>query len=200
MRDSERLLREWGGTEQYEIVKGLTYNFPPYRMGDFIIGICLGILFWQKPGERKQPGRFRNALDIVTLILVAGIEAFVYWHSRIIENSWCRSTVLVEVPAVLLVLTYARADGCISSRLGKNRFLIWFGNISAYGFLIHEMIARYLVAAGNHFLHIAEQPFLWRAGYRGLVLVMTFALTVLACRVWEKAEKLRRLQGIYPGR
>lgn len=126
-------------TSDTRLIQGLTYNFPLYRCFDFTLGCNLG---WLYTYCKKKINEMKTRLfvltgfaTIATIVLVPKI-----WNISFL--TWCKNTVVLIPASCLLVLSFSILDlnesnKCIS-------LLIKFGNISAYTYLIHELVIRYI--------------------------------------------------------
>ena len=127
------------------ISKWFTYIFPLYRLGDFYIGCCLGFLFTiEKSNSEKNESLTYTVIEIVgILLLLCGM--YIYSATEGINNflSSLRYTTVFLPSSVILVYAFAKNKGVLT-RLFSNKYLIQVGNLSAYTFLIHQLVIRYV--------------------------------------------------------
>lgn len=123
------------------LAKWVTYICPLFRLGDFLIGCNLGYLFLK---HRLQLNAIVATLGELAVFLILVISQKIYngqygfWSSE-----WFKLTVMYVPSSVMWVYLFALKQGWIS-RLLTCRVLIWIGNVSGYGFLIHQLVIRYL--------------------------------------------------------
>lgn len=120
-----------------EYVYWFTYICPLYRLGDFIIGYCIGRIFSNRKSE------ISNYTAIELIAVIAMVAAHVIYN--VVPGTWWKSDLLFLSSSVLLVYSFAQNKGVISRILG-NKLIIWIGNLSAYTYLLHQIIIRYLKA------------------------------------------------------
>jgi peptidoglycan/LPS O-acetylase OafA/YrhL len=108
----------------------LTYNFPPVRLLEFVLGIVLARIVIT---GRWYPKRFRHALIAIPLGFAAAVQVvFPYLV-----------TAILVVPLALLVLAAAHAD-ITGSRGLRRRSWIWLGDISFAFYMTHLLVILYL--------------------------------------------------------
>lgn len=120
-----------GGALQMTLLQTwLTYNFPPLRLLEFVLGILLARIVIT---GRWYPKRFRYALIAIPLAYVAALQVvFPYLV-----------TALLVVPLAMLVLASAHADVTGSPGL-RRRSWIWLGDISFAFYMTHVLVILYL--------------------------------------------------------
>lgn len=160
------------------LCKWFTYIFPVYRLGDFIIGCNLGYLFLKQ--EKKQPTLSATFAEAFTILLTA---VLLYAYSTQIglgSLEWFRYTLLYTASSILLVYCFASNSGHITKLL-SNKILIPVGNISAYAFLIHALVIRYI-----------NKLFLLKNGYTlssWKLTLVAFAITLICSLFYMLMEK-----------
>jgi peptidoglycan/LPS O-acetylase OafA/YrhL len=108
----------------------LTYNFPPVRLLEFVLGILLARIVIT---GQWYPKRFRNALIAIPLGFAAALQlAFPYLV-----------TAILVIPLALLVLASAHADVTGAPGL-RRRSWIWLGDISFAFYMTHVLVIQYL--------------------------------------------------------
>lgn len=121
---------KWGGLQRTLVQTWLTYNFPPVRLLEFVLGILLARIVIT---GQWYPKRFRHALIAIPLGFVAALQvAFPYLI-----------TAILMVPLALLVLASAHADITGSPGL-RRRSWIWLGDISFAFYMTHLLVILYL--------------------------------------------------------
>lgn len=94
-------------------------------------------------------------------------------------SNWWGVTVLWTVSSCALVYLFALKRGKLSQIL-TNKIFIFIGNISANGFLIHQMIYRYLDSFERK---------LFGQSNNYINLIICFALTMASAYLWDKFIK-----------
>lgn len=122
-----------------------TYTFPLYRLGDFIIGCLLGVLY------------HKNIIIIFDKKIIATIcELLLIAFSFLVVNYQTRGGQIVGINRILfnetlpylttsaaMIILFAKNRG-ILTRLLSNKYVVFIGNISPYTFLTHYVINFYL--------------------------------------------------------
>lgn len=159
-----------------EIVKGLTYNSPMYRLIDFIIGCNLGYIFLNiKQSEKTY---IKSSLyEIVALVVTIALLIINNEYNEV-ENLWWTRTSLYTISSVFIVYFFARCNGVITKML-TNRRLIALGNISAFTYLIHEMVIRYINVICTNFLGIEITMVI-----RIILAIVAFVCTLISVKIW----------------
>ena len=118
------------------------YCFPLFRLADFLLGCCLGIIY------RYYINKKKNILigTIVEFAMITITVVIYRWLDKGTNNVFLLSlknwSTVYTLLAVLWVWIFARCNGIISIVL-KNPLLVSLGNISPYLFLIHYVVTRY---------------------------------------------------------
>lgn len=117
------------------------YIFPIYRMGDFAIGILLGFLY--------NDYAFRGGISYTVLEII--MAAFCVIIFKIVQNEgvWGEPTIIYIPISSMMIWLFAINKGIIS-KMFTNKLVIFIGNMSGYGFLLHQMIIRYLDVIFTH--------------------------------------------------
>ena len=159
------------------------YIFPLSRLEDFILGCNLGYLFLQTDKEKVNANLMTILEGFVMLILVVIIR---YNHIKIYApravggpsgtDCWWRNVIIFTASTCLLVYLFAINKGAYS-RLLTNKTLIWLGDLSAYAFLIHQPVMRYVRRA---IVKVPYRPHYFAVG------VISFAITIALSVLWRK--------------
>lgn len=121
--------------------KWFTYVFPLFRIGDFVIGCCFGIIFLKKDFTYST---VKSTLyEAITIILVLG-QIYIYARQvGILGEDWFRFSLLFTSTSVPTVFLFSLNKGHIT-RMLRCKPLIFLGNISANAFLIHQVVIAYI--------------------------------------------------------
>ena len=160
-------LRAWGNRSPGYI--WFMYNFPIFRVGDFFVGCVLKRAFFESGVKRL--GTIQTT---ILEVLATALTVLVYFwcassHSNIVLqalNNW--TTPFIPMAAVW-VLLFAANKGLLTRAL-TNRVTVAVGNISAFAYLIHNIV----VMAAPHLISRMRLP----AGGLGTVLVVSAELAV----------------------
>lgn len=158
-----------------------TYIFPIFRLGDFIIGCCLGYVFLNvdfKPNKIQA-----TVIEFISLITVACSEV-VHLKSIGVGGSYhFKYSVLFIPSSVAVVLTFAINKGFISKALACKP-IVYIGNVSPYAFLIHRNII--IIVRIFMYKLILSRDSMW---FKPILIVVSFGLTVLSSAVYIALEK-----------
>lgn len=120
--------------------KWIIYILPLFRLGDFTIGCCLCYLYFNL--HHKLNTVIYSFLEIVTLLAIIGSEYIYKNQVGFLSSEWFRYTMLYTLSSCAIVYLFAMKKGFITN-IATNKFFIYLGNISAFTFLMHQMIIRY---------------------------------------------------------
>ena len=150
-----------------DIVKWITYISPIYRMGDFFCGCLLGKLYSEHYLENIFLRKVYATIIECGLLFSLPLLLQVYY-----EKMWpfgleaFRYSLLWIVVSMGLVYDLAYERGPISWVLSRKIF-VFVGNISAYAFLLHQII---IVVLGTHLKGFMDYP---------IIVLVSFAVTVM---------------------
>ncbi len=145
-----------------DFAQWFVYTFPLYRIGDFIIGCGIGYLFLKVEKTKKYCTFFE-----LLAILIAIVSHIIY---NKIGETWWRPSLLFVIPSVILIWVFALNNGKITHFL-TNGLTVQAGNLSAYMFLIHQIIIRYLAPFNLNFI---------------ATCVVAFIITIVSTCVYSK--------------
>ena len=119
----------------------LTYIFPLIRLGDFMIGCQLGVIFMQyTPSLQKVSA---TILEIIAFLLLLLYRLFFqYGFNQLIFFEPISFDVIFIPLSILFVYLFAIKKGIITSLL-TNRFFIFVGNVTGDAFLIHYLVIKF---------------------------------------------------------
>lgn len=158
-----------------DFVRWFTYICPLYRFGDFVIGCYLGCIYKKYSG--KETAKVAMTFLEVFAIVLAVVSCLLYkYEVSVLGAGALRYTVLFLPGSVLLVYLFAKRDGWITKVL-SNKLLVWLGNLTAYTFLIHQVVVIYL-ARGYYALFASSNP--W------LIFGCGFVLSVLLAWIYRR--------------
>lgn len=159
-----------------QLIQGLTYNFPLYRVCDFILGCNMGYFYSY---YKKEVNKYKSILLFLTGIVVCFTIILVPKIWNLSGLTWCKNTVILIPAACLLVLSFEMIEW--NERNKYITALIKLGDISAYTYLIHELVIRYI----NIFLLRVvslENTFVIKL----FVGVISFLITIILAFCFEK--------------
>ena len=163
------------GVFETEIVKGLTYNSPLFRTGDFLIGSILGKLYSIQP-YTHQSKRNKNCMALIGLIVFFSTCAL-REILRTSEYQWWTLTILALPGSCCMVVLFYCQESDIMRKLVRLSPIMYLGQISGYAFLIHEIVIRY----ATYYYPNLNSSLIHKIFLAGI----TMAVTVLLSEVWQ---------------
>lgn len=137
-------LRKVINVSEYEWV---SYVFPVFRLGDFVIGCFVGYILFIDSPKIKLNGIF----DAVVLILILLTFYFSNRGSNILLfDVLSTRSIVYTIVVILLFLSVAFGQGFLN-KVCKNNLLIFLGDISAYAYLIHLFVIQIAEIFINYF-------------------------------------------------
>lgn len=158
-----------------DIAKWFTYICPLYRLGDFILGVCLAMIYNRRDEKTGVHAKIYTAAEIFAIILSV---AAMYLHTDRISNQGLRYTILFVPVSLFVVYLFAVNKGMITKLL-TNKVLVFIGNISAYTFLIHNIAIRCVNFALSRF-HLQDMMI--------LKIICAMAITIASAVLYIKVE------------
>ena len=162
----------------------LTYLCPLFRAGDFTISCCMGCLYHSRKQERSLPGGAFSLLELAAVLLAGGCLFIAAKQVGILGAVAFRYNVLFTPSAVLLVWLLAVGKGIISRLLSTKPFL-WLAGLSPYGFLIHQVLIRYMEWTADKF-SLTVHPVVWTLTVYLLTLCLSSFYKALERRVRQR--------------
>lgn len=159
----------------------LTYLCPLFRAGDFTISCCMGCLYHSRKQESGLPGGAFSLLEFAAVLLAGGCLFIAATQMGVLGAVAFRYNVLFTPSAVLLVWLLAMGKGVISRLLSAKPFL-WLAGLSPYGFLIHQVLIRYMEWAADKF-SLTVHPVVWTLTVYLLTLCLSSFYKALERRV-----------------
>ena len=124
----------------YGFQKWLTYICPLFRLGDLVIGACVGCMFVRLKNVKFEMKRMMATILEVVVILLVMVSQFLFVRQvRYFGTEWFRYSMLFVPTSVCLVLLAAQSSGWISKVMCL-KTLVYLGNLSGYAFLIHTVV------------------------------------------------------------
>lgn len=165
----------------------LTYLCPLFRAGDFTISCCMGCLYYNRKQENTLPRGAFSLLELAAVLLAGGCLFIAAKHAGVLGAVAFRYNVLFAPSAVLLVWLLAVGKGFISRLLSAKPFL-WLAGLSPYGFLIHQVLIRYMEWFADKF-NLTVHPVVWTLTVLLLTLCLSSFYKALECRVRQRHAK-----------
>lgn len=148
------------------MLKWVTYIFPVYRAGDFIIGLVSGYVFVVL---KKTDNKIRCTIVECVVIILMIIQVIIYTSGSIHATNWMLSLFWLPT-SVILVYSFAANNGSVSHTLCKSKTLIWLGNISGEAFLIHQIAIKFSeIITKNKYI----------------VAIISFTATIVCTVIWR---------------
>lgn len=128
----------------WEFYRWIAYDMPFFRMGDFLVGCIVGVMYLEKKDTLKSVKA--NIGEGIVLIACIGIT---FWdnkseHTSLISqifNNW--TTIYIPVAAAAVYL-FAAKQGIIVKTLSKGKSIKYIGIKSSGYFLIHYIVIQYM--------------------------------------------------------
>ena len=165
----------------------LTYLCPVFRAGDFTISCCMGCLYHSRKQESGLPGGAFSLLELAAVLLAGGCLFIAAKQVGVLGAVAFRYNVLFTPSAVLLVWLLAVGKGIISRLLSAKPFL-WLAGLSPYGFLIHQVLIRYMEWTADKF-SLTVHPVVWTLTVYLLTLCLSSFYKALEHRVRQRLAK-----------
>lgn len=145
----------------------LVYIFPLYRAFDFIIGCNLGYLFLHSESKNNSSGLIKyTAFELITVLISVALPVML----GLIDSGDVLFSVKDMFGVVSLIYVFGFNKGLLSKLLSTKPF-VFLGNLSAYTFLIHQVVINYVqIVFANKFI----------------VAVLALALTCIIAIVFNK--------------
>lgn len=130
-----------------EFTKWFIYIFPLSRLEEFVIGCALGYLFLKQDNIRKPKSDWKMVFVILILLGTWLVYTVVFPTGG--DNNhpeiWWIYSCLFTLPNGVLIYFLSINTG-VWNRIFSLKWLVAVGNVSAYGFLIHQIVIKYLYA------------------------------------------------------
>ena len=159
----------------------MTYLCPLFRAGDFTISCCAGCLYHSRKQESTLPRSAFSLLELGAVLLAGGCLFIAAKQAGGLGAVAFRYNVLFTPSAVLLVWLLAMGKGFISRLLSAKPFL-WPAQLSPFGFLIHQVLIRYMEWTADKF-SLTVQPVVWTLTVFLLTLCLSWLYKALERRV-----------------
>lgn len=126
--------------------KWVTYICPIYRLGDFIIGCCLGYFYIHR--KKNQESLIRGTVKECGAIVFGIIQIFIYTILQS-NSKWdsVRYSILFIPSSMLIVYFLAEDNGGVSWVLSR-KWIVKLGELSAGMYITHQVIIGYINAIG----------------------------------------------------
>ena len=146
----------------------------------------MGCLYRSRKEERIPYGAF-SLLELAAVLFSGGCFFIAARQVGALGAVAFRYNVLFTPSAVLLVWLLAVGKGVISRLLSAKPFL-WLAGLSPYGFLIHQVLIRYMELAANK-LGLTAHPVVWTLTVFLLTLCLSSFYKALERRVRKRHGK-----------
>ncbi len=161
--------------------KWVTYISPIFRTGDFIIGCLLGYIYLNI--KRDIKAYKASLLELSAVIAVFAAQYFFSNKFGYFSFECFKYNMLYTPSSCLLIFIFAINRGIIS-RLLSQKFIIFLGNISAYTFLLHQILIKYFDK-----LIFGDNTNIWMKA--AIMLIVTIICSYLYM-LYEKYIRLRK--------
>jgi peptidoglycan/LPS O-acetylase OafA/YrhL len=178
-----------GVPEYIGFSKWMIYICPPVRIIDFIIGCLFGFLYIRTV---PQAGNKRSLQKVPVFIVYACITyTMVILYCSCVNNwdHWWSYTVVHTLSNGVMIYCISLVDkgAHLVTSFFSFKALVWLGNLSAFAFIIHQMVIRYIKFL--NFASLFENPFFDIF----IKVFLPFFITVFLCFVYRKISKETQL-------
>lgn len=152
------------------LTKWITYIFPIYRCGDFLLGIFLGQLYVcnkEKNHVLLSNRIFVSIIQCIPFVLLPCQVLIMKRQSTILGSEAFRYTLLYTLTSLILVWGMCY-EGLVSSLMSSG-LMRWIGELSTYGFLLHMVII-------TGIFKLVE----WNAVYKWWLALISLVCTLVA--------------------
>lgn len=169
-----------GMTTIHYLSRWFVYFFPMTRVIDCIIGAIVGNIYIKDKKDNINQATTKELILVIALSLsflidelLSNTSYFGYFHF-----------VVVNTPiSTFAVYLFAKGEGRITNFL-TNKTTMFLAKISPYGFLIHDVINKY-INAGFVLLFGSTYGYNYNIKYGGYVkLFVGIPLTIVLCLIW----------------
>lgn len=163
--------------------KWVIYILPLFRLGDFLIGCFVGKIYIDKKITINK--YIASVLEVVVVILIFVSEWIYVNKIGFLGSEWFRYTMLFTPSSVCLIYLFAINKGFVS-KISVVKPLLYIGNLSAYTFLIHLMVIKYLDTICNRLINIGLTP--W------IKVVVALLITIVLAEIYKRIESILKGQ------
>ena len=154
----------------------LCYALPPARFIDVFIGCNLGYLFQNTPSNGTEKNHTLYEITAVCFALFA-----IVFNTIIDGNEHCTRVYSFTISSCMLVWLFAKGTGAISSII-SNKVFLWIASLSAYAFLIHDVVFWYIEVTLYHSNILDKIGYTWL----GIIkLILGFAITMIISKGYK---------------
>lgn len=130
----------------------ITYESPYFRVGDFWIGILVGLHWADKRNDTsggvfnyRETLRLECCAGLIEVgLMVLSVALIMYESENQVVDQFANDILFLPLSA-FIVYVFASAKGFVSHLLEKGA-MQWLGNLSPYAFLIHVPVINYVHA------------------------------------------------------
>ncbi len=153
------------------------YFFPPIRMTECLLGLCLADI-----SLSKKPMGTKSEFFVVGLLLLALISSA--------HISWVITSTYLWIPVVSLVVwVFSQSQGLISKVLAT-KYMVWLGGISFEIYIFHWVMKRFVISI-EQLLQIEFSTLI----FAFLVLLLTFIIAI-SYHYWFEPHIINKLRKI----
>ncbi len=159
------------------------YCFPLFRVGDFLIGCCIGKLYLKYSCSFDISIIKGTIFEVGTTIFTILIFLWLKYDKSdlvIIESIQNWTTPYIPI-AALWVFLFALNKGLIT-KLFSNKVFIYIGNISSVNFLVHYVVIMYINTVLNMFGNLS-------LGMKIIVGFAEFIISILVSAIYIKLNE-----------
>lgn len=170
--------------------KWFVYIFPCIRIIDFLVGCYAGVVYLSKINTYKYNNSiiiksifvlsiFLNCLACIFYTIVNPNDAEIV-HSEL----WWRYTIIFMVSNTFLIYSISVLNYCKYTKLFLSKIIILIGDLSAYAFLIHQIVLRYIGIIFNKFFDLGIVL------NHILIIISSFIVTLVICIGFKRIQRV----------
>lgn len=149
---------------------------------DFLIGCCLALIVRDYGEKLTKAGAW--LLDIAAIVFFVFSVAVFRGHGSMSVVSFMRGVIFVPF-AIAVIASFAINKG-LSPRIFTNRFTVFFGNISAVFYMIHQCFTDYSFFILETFFQYSFMVDI------AVTTVAAFVLSLLSSVLWQKLTGIKK--------
>lgn len=199
----KNLYFECNETWANDVTAWFVYFAPFSRVWDAFIGCNLGYLFLKSNSVKKLKINY-TALEILVIVQMIITLFAIYiiklpYTSPVIRSKelWWTFDLAYLISTSSMVYVFAVGRGKITKLL-SNRYIIFIAEISAYAFIIHDVVLRYLGSIYYHIPGVDGYEFYYKYGI-WINLTIGLVITLVCSFIWARIlfyYRLRKIRNI----
>lgn len=163
--------------------KWFVYVCPFVRIIEFVLGCLLGVIYLKKIYVDQRLHKILGGSAILIIIIVNAV--YIFYNPQdsdlLHPELWWRYSVIFSLPNAILIYCIATAQKGWLNKILIKKELTWLGDMSAYAFLIHQMVIRYINVVLGKIPALLDERFMLI-----LKVLLSFCITIITCIFWNR--------------